>query len=151
MGRWRLQIHVVLAPSRVADRWWVPLTCHLNPRGMIQRYPLCRWLEGPQSLAGRFGEEKTSRARNRFQIPWPSRAGKCSRTDIRISFAKGKFGRGCQIVLFIWVPACVGAGSLASSALLARSALLPLTIPDPNDRCPPFKGRCADDSVGQDT
>jgi len=25
------------------------------------------------------------------------RAGKCIRTDRRISFAKGKFGRGCQV------------------------------------------------------
>jgi len=45
------------------------------------------------------------------------------------------------------MPACVGAGSLASSAVLACSALLLLTIPAPNDRRPAFKGRRAGDTA----
>ena len=45
------------------------------------------------------------------------------------------------------MPSCVCASSLASSALLARSALLPLTVPDLRDRRPAFKVRCAGDTA----
>jgi hypothetical protein len=114
----------------------------LYPRGLIPWYPLCKRLGGPQTVLDAWERRKRPVLGTEPRFPC-HRAGKYSRTNRRVSLAKGKFGLGCQIVLFIWMRACVGASSLASSALLARSALLPLTIPDPHDRRPAFKVRCA--------